>query len=108
MKEFPAFGGLRLNAQKLGKLLRKNMQKPHFRERGGRKVTNRPRAMGLPVNGLRVDIRRKRSFNCKLHRPKVLGVDFQRKGSPGQRNGDSGADRRAEAELGRDIQCKFS
>ena len=37
------------NAPKFGKLHRKNIRKPHFREREGKKVTNRPRTVGLPV-----------------------------------------------------------
>ena len=38
------------HGRKVGKLLRKNMRKPHFRGREGRKVTNRPRAVGVPVS----------------------------------------------------------
>ena len=38
------------HGRKVGKLLRKNMRKPHFRGREGRKVTNRPRAVGGPVS----------------------------------------------------------
>jgi hypothetical protein len=38
------------HGRKVGKLLRKNMWKPHFRGREGRKVTNRPRAVGVPVS----------------------------------------------------------
>ena len=41
---------LALYGRKVGKLLRKNMRKPHFRGREGRKVTNRPRAVGVPVS----------------------------------------------------------
>ena len=40
----------RPHGRKVGKLLRKNMRKPHFRGREGRKVTNRPRAVGVPVS----------------------------------------------------------
>ena len=39
-----------LYGRKFGKLLRKNMRKPYFRGREGRKVTNRPRAVGVPVS----------------------------------------------------------
>ena len=38
------------HGRKVGKLLRKNMRKAHFRGREGRKVTNRPRAVGVPVS----------------------------------------------------------
>jgi hypothetical protein len=38
------------HGRKVGKLLRKNMRKPHFRGRESRKVTNRPRAVGVPVS----------------------------------------------------------
>jgi hypothetical protein len=38
------------HGRKVGKLLRKNMRKPHFRGREGRKATNRPRAVGVPVS----------------------------------------------------------
>jgi hypothetical protein len=38
------------HGRKVGKLLRKNMRKPHFRGLEGRKVTNRPRAVGVPVS----------------------------------------------------------
>jgi hypothetical protein len=38
------------HGRKVGKLLRKNMRKLHFRGREGRKVTNRPRAVGVPVS----------------------------------------------------------
>ena len=40
----------RPHGRKVGKLLRKNMRKPHFRGREGRKGTNRPRAVGVPVS----------------------------------------------------------
>jgi hypothetical protein len=41
------------HGRKVGKSLRKNMRKPHFRGRGGRKVTNMPRmgcGVGVPVS----------------------------------------------------------
>ena len=38
------------HGRKVGKLLRKNMRKAHFRGREGRKGTNRPRAVGVPVS----------------------------------------------------------
>jgi hypothetical protein len=44
------FGVLGLRGRKVAKLLRKNMRKPHFRGREGRKVTNRPQAAGVPVS----------------------------------------------------------
>ena len=45
------FGVLGLHGRKVGKLLRKNMRmKPRLRGREDRKVTNRPRAVGVPVS----------------------------------------------------------
>jgi hypothetical protein len=39
-----------LCGQKVGKLLRKNMRKSHFKGREGRKATNRPRAVEVSVS----------------------------------------------------------
>jgi hypothetical protein len=63
------------NGRNVGKLLRKNMRKPHFRGREGRKVTNRPRAVGVPVSFAYLALR------CRRQSGRETGItERERKG----------------------------
>jgi hypothetical protein len=80
MKGCSEFVVLVLCGRKVGKLLRKNMREPHFRGREGRKVTKRPRAVGVPVS-----FARRRSHGLAPRRPakRARGSEYPMDGLQG-------------------------